>query len=102
MEEVEIDGMGFDVIFNEVEVGGVGYDVILPDGLNGLDQRMVDLDVVLIEDIISLHYDVEQIVLPLLLELRELRYLSDALVNQMLDLAVNVNVQFQLVVDQDD
>ncbi len=94
--------MGFDVIFNEVEVGGVGYDVILPDGLNGLDQRMVDLDVVLIEDIISLHYDVEQIVLPLLLELRELRYLSDALVNQMLDLAVNVNVQFQLVVDQDD
>lgn len=94
--------MGLNIIIDEVEIGGVGHDIVLPDGLDGLDQRMVDLDFMFIEDVSSLHDDVEEVVLPPLLEPGEFRDLANALVDQMLDLAVDVDVELQLVVNEKD
>lgn len=94
--------MALDVIVDEAEVGGVGYDIVLPDGLDGLDQGVVNLDLVLIEEVIGLHHDVEQVVLPTLLESGKLGDFTYALVYQVLDLAVDVDVELQLVVDEDD
>ena len=102
LHEGGIDGVGLNIIIDEVEIGGVGHDIVLPDGLDGLDQRMVDLDFMFIEDVNSLHDDVEEVVLPPLLEPGEFRDLANALVDQMLDLAVDVDVELQLVVNEKD
>lgn len=80
------------VIIDEFEVGAVSDDVVLPDGLYRLDQRVVDLNLVFIEEVVGLHDDVKQAVLPALLESGKFGDFANALVDQMLNLAVYVDV----------
>jgi hypothetical protein len=97
-----VDLIAVDVVLGEPEVGGVGSEIVLPSDLDGPDERVVHLDVVLIEEVARLADDVGQIPCPFLLELGALGHLADALVNQVLNLAVTAGVQLQLVIDKDD
>jgi hypothetical protein len=97
-----VDLIALDVVLGELEVGGVDDEIVLPSDLDGPDEGVVHLDVVLIEEAVRLADDVEQVLCPFLLELGALRHLADALVNQVLNLAVIAGVQLQQVIDQDD
>jgi hypothetical protein len=81
--------MAFDIFINALEVRVVANDVILPNGFDGLDEGMVNFDIVFIEDIVGFDGDVNNIFLPATFKFLKFHHLSNTLINQMLDFAVN-------------
>ncbi len=82
--------MGLKVLLNEVKVSSICDNIIFPNCFNGPDQRMVNFNIVCLEDGIGLANNKENVLLPLFCKLREFNNFANTLVDQMLDFSISV------------
>jgi len=84
--------VSFEIFINEIEVGGVAGEFVSPNRFYCLYEGMVQLYIVFIEQIVCLGADVKKVLPPILFKFTEFGHFSHALIKQMLNFAVDIDI----------